>query len=203
VALEDSDFTVLHGLALRRRTGVDGLARTTGLERAAIEQALGRARDANLVAAARGDYFLTPDGEEVLRRAYPKRFAESRQDPGLAVPYERFETVNRAVKVLVTQWQVRPIGETTIPNDHSDAEYDDGILDRLRELHERAENVLASLSAGLPRMARYADRLQAALEQAEAGAHEWVSGVHCDSYHGVWFELHEDLLRVLGKSREE
>jgi len=24
-----------------------------------------------------------------------------------------------------------------------------------------------------------------------------------DSYHTVWFELHEDLLRILGREREE
>jgi hypothetical protein len=35
-----------------------------------------------------------------------------------------------------------------------------------------------------------------------SGAIDYVSGVKVDSYHTVWFELHEDLLRMLGRSRE-
>ena len=32
------------------------------------------------------------------------------------------------------------------------------------------------------------------------GLGEWAK---IDSYHTVWFELHEDLLRMLGREREE
>lgn len=32
---------------------------------------------------------------------------------------------------------------------------------------------------------------------------DYVGGVRCDSYHTVWFELHEDLLRILGATRHE
>ena len=35
------------------------------------------------------------------------------------------------------------------------------------------------------------------------GEIDWVSGVRIDSYHTVWFELHEDLLRMLGRTRQE
>ncbi|NQV20995.1 MAG: hypothetical protein HQ511_06225, partial [Rhodospirillales bacterium] len=45
--------------------------------------------------------------------------------------------------------------------------------------------------------------LLAALEKAEDGETEFVSGAKVDSYHTVWFELHEDLLRILGREREE
>ena len=74
---------------------------------------------------------------------------------------------------------------------------------RLGDLHERFEPVLAQLVKGLPRLARYGRALEHALEQAEAGQIEWVSEVRIESYHTVWFELHEDLLRVLGRVREE
>ncbi len=42
-----------------------------------------------------------------------------------------------------------------------------------------------------------------ALERAEGGAIEWVSDARILSYHTVWFELHEDLLRILGRQRSE
>ena len=35
-----------------------------------------------------------------------------------------------------------------------------------------------------------------------SGEIDYVSGVKVGSYHTVWFELHEDLLRLLGRSRE-
>jgi hypothetical protein len=203
LVLEDPDFIVLHGLALRRRSDIEGLEQTTGLAREVIEQALDRARKANLVALARRHYLLTADGDAALGLVYPQRFAESRGDRRLAAACERFESLNREFKALITDWQVRPLGVAKLPNDHSDAEYDDRILQRLSTLHDRAEEILSVLSSSLPLVARHVDRLRAALQRAEGGEPEWVSGVRCDSYHAVWFELHEDLLRLLGKSREE
>lgn len=201
--LEDSDFFVLHGLALRRRSDIEGLEQTTGFGREVIEQALERARKAKLVAVVRTHYLLTAAGDAALGVVYSQRFAECRRDLPLAAAYERFESLNRELKALITDWQVRPLGVAKVPNDHSDAEYDDRIFQRLCSLHDRAEEILSVLSSSLPLVARHADRLCAALERAESGEPEWISGVHCDSYHAVWFELHEDLLRLLGKSREE
>jgi hypothetical protein len=203
LVLEDPDFIVLHGLALRRRSDVEGLEQTTGLAREVIEQALDRARSANLVALARTHYLLTAEGDAALGLVYPKRFAGSRGDRRLAAAYERFESLNRDFKALITDWQVRPIGVAKLPNDHSDAEYDERVLRRLCTVHDRAEEILSVLSCSSPLVARHVDRLRAALERAESDEPEWVSGVRCDSYHAVWFELHEDLLRLLGKSREE
>jgi hypothetical protein len=168
-----------------------------------IEQALDRAREGNLVAEVRGYHLLAPQGEAALGFVYAQRFAESRRDGRLATAYDRFEELNRELKALITDWQIRPLGVTSVPNDHSDPDYDDRVLERLCAVHERAEEILAVLSFGLPLVARHTDRLRAAIERAEGGEPEWVSGVRCDSYHTVWFELHEHLLRLLGKSREE
>jgi len=203
MALDEVDFTVLHGLAVRRRAGVDGLEQTTGLDRAAIERVLQRARDRDLVVAVRNDFMLSTRGEQELEGSYPDRFAKTRRAPDLVAAYERFETINKEVKALVTQWQVRPLGGAQVANDHSDSEYDDRILDRFGDVHELAEELLTIFVERLPHITRYAERLGRALERTEAGESEWLSGVRCDSYHSVWFELHEDLLRVFGKQREE
>ena len=42
-----------------------------------------------------------------------------------------------------------------------------------------------------------------ALERAEDGAIEWVSDAKIESYHTLWFALHEDLLCMLGRARQE
>lgn len=203
MTLADTEFEVLHAVALRKRTDLDGLVRSTGLPREAIEAALGRAAEAKLVLAARGSYFVAPEGDRALRAVYADRFATARADGGLAADYARFEAVNREVKAIVTDWQVRPVGGQKLPNDHSDPAYDDGVLDRLAQAHERAEQLLAGLARRVPRLGRYAERLTTALHRAEAGEGDWVCGVRCDSYHTVWFELHEDLLRMLDRQREE
>jgi hypothetical protein len=39
--------------------------------------------------------------------------------------------------------------------------------------------------------------------QLEEGDAKWFSGVTCDSYHTVWWHLHEDLLIALGIARSE
>ncbi|MEM7466152.1 MAG: hypothetical protein AAF387_04640, partial [Pseudomonadota bacterium] len=87
--------------------------------------------------------------------------------------------------------------------DHSNADYDAEIIDRLGDLHERFEPVLARMIGALPRMNVYQEKLTTALEKAEDGDAQWVSAAEIESYHTVWFEMHEDLLRVLGREREE
>jgi hypothetical protein len=54
----------------------------------------------------------------------------------------------------------------------------------------------------LTRFALYRTRLTIALERALGGNIAYVTDT-VDSYHSVWFQLHEDLLVTLGISREE
>jgi hypothetical protein len=131
-------------------------------------------------------------------------FAAFRDDPEATAAYERFERINRELLALFTDWQMMPApGGERVPNDHSDADYDNDVIDRLGRQHERAEKVLDRFAALQPRMAEYRRRLDHAYDRALAGEHDWVSGARIDSYHTVWFELHEDLLRMLGREREE
>ena len=196
-------FELLHALALRRKSDAAGLAASTGLDVAAIEAELAPTVADGRVIAARGLYLLAPTGAAWLHAQYADAFAAHRSDAELNAAYAQFEIINRELKSLITAWQTLEIGGKHVTNDHSDSAYDERILDRLAQLHERAERVLGNLAARLPRLARYSPRLSAALDRAEAGAIEWVSGVRCDSYHTVWFELHEDLLRLLDRKREE
>ena len=89
------------------------------------------------------------------------------------------------------------------PNDHSDKDYDARIIDRLGDLHERSEDALEKLASALPRLAIYREKLEAALDKAETGAIAWISDAKIESYHTVWYELHEDLLRLMQRERSE
>lgn len=196
-------FDAVHALALRRKADLAALQASTGLDAATLEAALAPAVADGYVIPARGLYVLAPKGASWLQERYPEAFAEQRADALLKAEYERFEVINRELKSLITQWQSMSVGGKQAPNDHSDAAHDGRILDRLANLHERAEAMLVRTATRLPRLGRYATRLGDALDRALNGEHEWVSGIRCDSYHTVWFEMHEDLLRLLGLKREE
>ena len=37
----------------------------------------------------------------------------------------------------------------------------------------------------------------------EDGEHSYIASPKVDSYHSIWFELHEDLIQLAGRTREE
>lgn len=199
----DQGLLTLHGLAVKKSGSADDVAAVMGLVTDDVARALDDAQAGGDVVGARGIFMLTPAGRARLDAAYPTEFAALRVDPGFQKGYERFETVNRRLLDLLTRWQTVTRVGATIENDHSDPDYDAGIIDELGELHERSEKILSDFIQAVPRFSLYRDRLAAAYDKVLGGDIEYVSAVRIDSYHTVWFEMHEDLLRLLGRSREE
>ena len=117
--------------------------------------------------------------------------------------YEAFLPINDQVKQIVTDWQLREVDGTMVLNDHQDPAYDARVIERLRALDAEIEATLARLSAALPRFDGYTRRLQRALVEIDAGDRTMVAAPIKDSYHTVWFELHEDLLVLSGRQRVE
>jgi len=107
--------------------------------------------------------------------------------------YERFLVVNGDVKPLISQWQLTRDaagpGEVT------------AVLDRLDELHRQVVPVIAEASELVARLGNYAERLEAALRRARDGDMSWLTRPMVDSYHTVWFELHEELIGLAGRTR--
>jgi len=201
--MTDIEFLAIHGLAVRKAAGPAAVADLLGRNEEEVSAALEAAAGKGLVAGARGMFMVAPDGQTMLAAQYPIVFAAAREDGALTAAYERFEKVNTGLLALFTDWQTVPTGSTRIPNDHEDKDYDNGIIDRLGDLHERAERVVGRCAEAQPRLTRYLERLESAYDRVLAGEIDWVSGVRIDSYHTVWFELHEDLLRMLGRTRQE
>jgi pyruvate,orthophosphate dikinase len=71
----------------------------------------------------------------------------------------------------------------------------------LGALHRQILPVLHQLSGAVDRYRQYPVRLDQALRRVREGERDWVARPVIDSYHTVWFELHEDLLAVLGRHR--
>jgi hypothetical protein len=190
---------VLYLVALRGLASCEHLAAPAGStpgEIAAVVAAL----EAAALVERRGDRLvLTAAGREragLVREHEGRALAEP-----VGLVYDRFAALNREVKSALHRWQVRTDGSVDLPNDHADAAYDAAVLEDLERVHRAAGVVLAALAALRPRYADYRRRLGAALARAAAGDRRAVAGVTADSFHAAWWELHADLLAVLGRVR--
>jgi pyruvate,orthophosphate dikinase len=202
-----------------RRATLDDVIRVVSIKgfatTANLSDALGAAPDAvqplldqlvvdGLAATVAGAYRLTDSGAaragELLARDRAGWGVEA-----AAAALEAFVALDHRMKDTVTAWQLLPAAEGAEPaiNDHSDADYDRSVLDRLANLHADAVAWLQPLEAPCPRLAGYRPRLARALERAVAGDQKYVASPRVDSYHGVWFELHEDLIQLAGRTRAE
>ncbi len=193
----------LHGVALKKHADAAHIAAAVGLEAARTTDLLEEATRAGWLLKTGDAYALKPATRMILDNEYSRFYDALRGDTAFVAAYERFERVNVELKQIVTEWQTLTVGGRQVRNDHSDPEHDARVLDRLGDLHERFEPILARLIAGVPRLAIYRRKLESALERAETGHPEWISDAKIESYHTVWFELHEDLLRILGRTRDE
>ena len=197
------ELLALHGLAVKKAGPPAAVAELLGRNEDEVAAALDAAASDGRAMAAKGMFMVTPAGRSWLDEQYPRVFAELRANPSATAAYERFEVINRELLALFTDWQMMPAGTERVPNDHSDPAYDHAIIDRIGTQHERAQRPLGQFAEFVARLGQYLHRLEAAYDKVLAGNVDFVSGARVDSYHTVWFELHEDLLRMLGREREE
>jgi hypothetical protein len=120
----------------------------------------------------------------------------------IASAYHDFRSVNADFKALVTDWQLKggPEGKA---NTHDDAEYDAAVLARLDDVHARVVPIIEAAAMQLPRLNAYSAKLLVALSKVKTGETAWLTRPLIDSYHTVWFELHEELIGAVGMTREE
>jgi hypothetical protein len=194
---------VLLCLRLKGFADADVLAEASGRSIGVVEEVLRSAENDGWVDArsgSRSGWTMTAVGRSGLEQRLAAELAASGNRDGLEDGYERFLALNQPLLAVCTRWQVKQ-AEPVVLNDHSDPEYDRQVVDDLRVLHGRVEPVCDRLTAALSRFSGYRPRLSHALERVVAGDTEWFTKPTIDSYHTVWFELHEDLLVTLGRDR--
>lgn len=194
---------VLHGLAIKKHAAAGDIAGLIGLTPDATARYLEQAAASGRAVEANSKYLLSGLARIALDCDYSRVYAAARADREFMDAYEGFERINIQLKALITDWQTMEVGGQRLVNDHSDKAHDAKIIDRLGALHERADAILAQLTKRVSRLHYYRKHLLAALEKAEDGQIEWVSDARIESYHTLWFELHEDLLRIVGRTRVE
>jgi hypothetical protein len=198
----DPRFLVLHGVRLKGFAEPPAIAAAVGLDEATVDDHLVKLQADELVLRREGrlaGWTLTPAGRVEQQRLAAADAEAADATEVVRGAYERFLALNGRLLTVCTDWQVR--GE--VPNDHGDAQYDSSVLDRLGELHDGVGPVLDDLSNALARYSPYAPRFDAAVARLRGGELEWFTKPLIDSFHTIWFELHEDLLSTLGIERSQ
>lgn len=183
---------------------MERIATASGLAHGETERCLLALRDGGLVSLDPGPFggwALTEPG----RAADDEHLKRELADPGVRdrvlESYRRFLDLNPGLLEVCSDWQMRNLGGTPSLNDHSDDDYDARVLSRLFRVDDTVHALLADLAIVLPRFSVYRERLTSALGEVMAGNHAYLAD-GLESYHTVWFQLHEDLLTTLGISRE-
>lgn len=203
----DRAFLVLHALRLKGFAGTPAVAETAGVDEADAAKVLDGAKADGLVIYREGrisGWSLTPAGRQKHAELLEAELAAAAYRDVVHGAYKRFLEINGELLGVCTDWQMRPGPDgQPVLNDHSDADYDKQVIARLRQIDDDVQPVCANLAGSAERFAGYGPRLAAAVEKVEAGDIDWFTKPMIDSYHTIWFELHEDLLCTLGIERSK
>ena len=199
----DSRLLVLHGLRLKGFAEAADVAALVGLEPDAVTAQLELLKGEELVLYREGrltGWALTPAGRKAQEAALHHEIDACGARDAVFDAYKRFLDLNTDLLEICTAWQMKD--EATI-NDHTDPAYDTGVIEQLHTLHAKVEPIIGDLERVLHRYCGYRGRLEASLDRLRNGESEWFTKPLIDSYHTVWFQLHEDLLNTLGIERSQ
>jgi hypothetical protein len=177
-----------------------------GLDAGDVGVLLGRFERAGLVEERPGPegprWRLTDDGRAEGERLLADEVDRLGVRPALTAAYDRFVTLNGPLLRACTAWQLRDADPSAlVVNDHTDPVHDRAVIARLRQVDEAVGPVCTDLAVHLGRFSVYGPRFSSAMAGVLAGRHDAFDGPTGDSYHAVWFELHDHLLATLGLDR--
>jgi hypothetical protein len=195
----DPFFRTFHALRIKGFAKAETVAEVADLPLSLVEEHLQglQAREWAQFREARELWQLTTVGREEHHIALAEDVGGAHVAAHLHDGYYEFLQLNDRFKALCGDWQLRD-GQ---PNDHTDTEYDHGVVQRLVALDEEAAPVVAMMGMVLARLAPYGPRLARTCQLVVNGETKMFTGVMCGSYHDVWMELHEDLILTQGIDR--
>jgi len=193
---------VLRGLLIKGLVTPEGLATTLSSSAEPVLPFIDGLVAEGLAETSAGAFRLTGEGKLRALDVFAADRDRSGGEEACVAALDRFLLLDCRMKDLVTAWQVRDVAQQVF-NDHTDAAYDASILEQLGALHGDVVDWLTPLGTRLARIGGYRERLEGALARARDGDQKYVASPRVDSYHSVWFELHEDLIRLSGRRRTD
>ncbi len=202
----DPDFVVLHTL---RCIGAAGEQRVANAADMPVEVVLAHLRGLStqgwvaLDPGPFGGWSLTGSGRVVEQEMLQAEMDRTGAGDQVRACYQSFLPLNPTLLQVSGDWQMRRLTSSThILNDHADPDYDAGVLSRLIRIDDAIQSALDDLTSHCLRFGVHGKRLATALQRSLNGEIEYVTD-SLESYHTIWFQLHEDLLSTLGISRED
>ena len=192
-------FAVTRALALLGFASIDRLAVALVTSADVVQRMVDTLPAGHINATPRG-LQVAPPGRSWLQTQL--EMERSRIDAAAADRrYRRFMLLDAHFKRLVGSWQMRTVNGREVLNDHTDAAYDAAVRERLCSFHREARPVLDEICALTTRLKPFALRFARAANAVAAGEGAMIASPLKDSYHTVWFELHEELMHLSGRTR--
>ena len=191
---------IIHVISIKGFAKEEPLAVAVGLEVSDVVLIAQSLTEEGLLESSRIGMKLTEKG----KAAAEKVLEDARKTTDLAALetfYQAFTPINQDYKKSVSAWQIKTVGDLAEPNDHENAEYDQQVLKEMFKDHDSLNHLVTTHLASCPLLRDYARRLEIAYAHVRAGHHQFVTGALIDSYHTVWFEFHEALIRLSGRDR--
>ncbi len=196
-------LTVLN-LRLKGFVAADVVADAAGVDLDQVESTLAELEAAGHARYREGrisGWMLTPEGRAEGERELAAELDAAGARDVVSKSYQGFLAMNQDMLGACTAWQMREEDGEQKVNDHSDADYDAAVIASLAAIDDRVQPICADLAGALERFDGYGARFTASLEKLRGGDIDWFTKPVIDSYHTVWFELHENLLASLGIDR--
>jgi DNA-binding MarR family transcriptional regulator len=200
----DPQLLVVTSVRLKGFADVGPIVDASGLDTAVVEEVLadlGAREYARRREGRVSGWTLTPAGRALHAELVAAELAACDCEADVEAAYREFLGLNPRLLATASAWQLRQENGQAVVNDHTDPDHDARVIGDLRALHDQTAPVVNRLGSLLERFGRYEPRLSTAVERVESGDQDWFTKPLIDSYHTVWFELHEDLLSTLGKER--
>ena len=200
----ESNLLILHTLRIRGFVELSEIVISTRLKVEEVESHLDSFKENNLVNYREGrieGWMLTQEGRGRSQQLVTSELESSGFREEINSNYQGFLSSNQRFLSLCTDWQLRTVNGEQEINDHSDTTYDEEVITRLVDINNEIQPVCKSLADSLNRFEGYSRRFSEALHKVQNNEPEWFTKPMIDSYHTIWFELHENLLVTLGIER--
>lgn len=194
-------FSLLTCIDLKIVASIQMIGHSMDLPSETVEKQVEEFLQQGLIVKTKKGIMLTQEGKQFVENGYEEMYGELRYTETILMAHQHFDPINEDFLSASTDWQQMKVAGQVITNDHSDPDYDAEVMVRIEQAVDSLDQILNSLIPVIPRFSHYKRRFYQALDQIDNGNYTYLLDPKKDSIHSIWFEFHEDLLKVLGRGR--